>query len=71
MHGLRRELLSQLCYVFGIQLRVSGWTLFERITGRSLFTCLRGLYLSYGFSLLCSLLLDYGLFSFEIKSTRK
>ena len=49
MHDLCRELLSKICCEFGIQLRVSSWTLFGRITGRPRFTYLRGLYVSSGF----------------------
>ena len=50
MHGLHRESLSQLCCGFRIQLRFSVWPLFGRITGRSHFACLRGWYVSSGFS---------------------
>ena len=41
MHGLQRKLFSQLCCGFGIQLWVSGWKCFDRITGRSRFTYFR------------------------------
>ena len=71
MHGLRRESLSQICCGFGIQIRVSCWPLFGRITGRSRFTCLQGLYVYSGFSRLCSFMLDSGLGSFGLKYTRK
>ena len=47
MHGPRHKSLSQLCCRFGIQIRVSGWPLFGRITGRSRFTCLWGLYVFF------------------------
>ena len=47
MHGPRRELLSQICCRFGIHLRFSCWPLFVRITGRSRFTCLQGLYVCF------------------------
>ena len=70
MHGLRCESLSQLCFGFGIQLRVSGWSLFGRITGHSRFTCLRVLYVSYGYIRLCSFIMYSGLVLFELKSTR-
>ena len=70
MHGLCRELFSQICCGFRIQLRVSGWPLFGSIMGRSHFTCLWGLYVSSGFSCLCSFIIDSGLVSFELKFTR-
>ena len=71
MHGIRRESLGQLFCGFIIQLRFSSWPLFGSITGHSRSTCLRGLYVSSGFSRVCSLMLDSGLVSFEIKSTIK
>ena len=71
MHGLHRESISQLCCGLGVQIRVSGWPLFGRITERSRFTCLRFMYVSSGFSRLCSFMLGSGLVSFELKSTRK
>ena len=39
MHNPRYKFLSQLCCGSGIQIRVSGWPLFGRKIGRSLFTC--------------------------------
>ena len=71
MHGIRRKSLSQICCGFGIQLRVSGWNLFDRITGSSRFTCLRGYYVSSGFSYLYSFMMDSGLVLSELKSTIK
>ena len=44
MHGPCHESLSQRCCGFRIHIRVINWTFFGRITGRSRFTCLRGLY---------------------------
>ena len=54
MHGLLCESFIQICCRFGIQLRFSGWPLFGNITGCSHFNFLRCLYLSSGFSHLCS-----------------
>ena len=71
MHGLRRELLSQFCRGFGIQIRFSGWPLFGRITGRSQFTFLQVLYVSSGLNFLCYFMLDSVLVLFELKSKIK
>ena len=71
MHGLCRKSLSQIFGEFGSHIMVSGWPLFGRTTGRSCFNRLGGLYVSSGFSRLCSFMLGSGLVSFELKSTRK
>ena len=47
MHNPRYKFLSQLCCGSGIQIRVSGWPLFGRKIGRSLFTCQRGFYVLF------------------------
>ena len=56
----RCKLLSKLCCGFRIQLRVSGWPLFDRTMGCSRFTCLQG---SYVLFFIQSFVLPHNLFT--------
>ena len=59
MHGLRRESISQLCCGSGIQIMINGWPLFDRITGRSRFNCLRGLYVFFWIQIFSSFMIYF------------